>query len=466
VGRGYEAGAEMGDGSVLREADETLKWSDCEFRRTDDGIAVRITFKYLKGHRNQYTKQQQVGRKVWTFLPLRCNRLEFDLALLLTVTAFERGLFEYATLETLFSGREVYLKTDAIISQHPVFLASNRFGDVVPGAPMRADRVSIKLQEMCTFVGLFKRNTLYSFRRCMIQEIRRKHGTEFAKYAAGHGQQSNAIEAYDEDPQADVDWVADRLDLATIDRNDIRRLYSQYVTDRVTPSAKNATSPGALKDQLLDQVRENVKLDSGYIDCETRFRDELDDLARLLQAPRTSLRNVDEYRKLLISSNDPRHAQRLTTLEEILKQRRNIYQNLKYRYIAETKQEMLQESKGQMQIDSIAAEMKQDSEQTLIDDIDFEEGKANESLVEEDGEGGALLDEEAIEGRQEGTMAEPEGESSLITGIFSLVCHRDWQVLCLNTCARTFLCLRSANALPTYRLGCSSESCRSKIRRR
>jgi hypothetical protein len=43
VAVGYEEGATLGDGreGAARAQDETFRWSDCEFRRTDDGIIVK-----------------------------------------------------------------------------------------------------------------------------------------------------------------------------------------------------------------------------------------------------------------------------------------------------------------------------------------------------------------------------------------------------------------------------------------
>lgn len=41
VSKGYEKGAPLGDGSMHRTEDETLRWSDVEFRRTERGLVVR-----------------------------------------------------------------------------------------------------------------------------------------------------------------------------------------------------------------------------------------------------------------------------------------------------------------------------------------------------------------------------------------------------------------------------------------
>ena len=244
VGEGYKAGAVSSDGTVVREEDETLRWSDYESRRVANGMAVKITFRCLKGHRTLHTNEHHAAQKAWTFLPLRGDRLEFDIALLFTATAFKRGLFRCWTIEELYAERDMYPKFTAVINSHPVFLASDALESLRTGVGMRVDSANSKLQQICTYVELFKWNTLYSFRRTMIQEVRRKHGTEYGKYAAALGQNSSAIDSCDEDSQADVDWVADWLNLSTMSRKETRKLYSHYVTARVCMPS-DVTSVGA-----------------------------------------------------------------------------------------------------------------------------------------------------------------------------------------------------------------------------
>lgn len=59
VAPGYEKGAPLGAEGLVRDEDATLRWKDCRFVQLDgiSGIAVQITFRYLKGHMNPYNRQ-------------------------------------------------------------------------------------------------------------------------------------------------------------------------------------------------------------------------------------------------------------------------------------------------------------------------------------------------------------------------------------------------------------------------
>lgn len=192
---GYEKGASLGTGNLVRPIDETLRWSDVEFFRFEnvEGIAARITFKYLKNQRNPYTKQLVEGKKTFTFLPTRGERFEFDLSAILLALAFSRGLFPFQTLEELHACENVYIPTVAKVASQPVFVAADHSGDIDVNTAMREYSLNPKLQSMCRSVGLLEQNTIYAFRRTAITETRREMGTEFARELAGHKPNTSSI---------------------------------------------------------------------------------------------------------------------------------------------------------------------------------------------------------------------------------------------------------------------------------
>jgi hypothetical protein len=51
---------------------------------------------------------------------------------------------------------------------------------------MRSGALNPKLQDWCIEIGLFARNTYYSFRRTAIVETRRRDGSEAARDLAFH----------------------------------------------------------------------------------------------------------------------------------------------------------------------------------------------------------------------------------------------------------------------------------------
>jgi len=103
AGTGYHKGAPIGDGTTVRKDDETLRFRDSAFQKAKTGIAVPVTFRYMKNYRDPHDEQPLSGQKTWTSRPLASNRYEFDLALVLTISAFEHGLLESRDLASLCS---------------------------------------------------------------------------------------------------------------------------------------------------------------------------------------------------------------------------------------------------------------------------------------------------------------------------------------------------------------------------
>lgn len=79
--------------------------------------------------------------------------------------AFSRCLVpQYHIAEDLYNDNIMFLKVDPIISQQAVFVGADR-NSLMPELAMRESASHPKRREMCDFIGLLDRNTMYSFRR-------------------------------------------------------------------------------------------------------------------------------------------------------------------------------------------------------------------------------------------------------------------------------------------------------------
>jgi hypothetical protein len=252
VCRGYEKGAETGVEGILLQKDETLYWKDVKFFRFDGAIAASTTFRFHKGYRNLYAADGMIdGARVFKFMPTRGNLFEFDLALILFGLAFNRGLFGSRSLDDILDGDDLFPATDPIVAEQAVgtsfncciptsnvakvFVAADQSGSLNADKPMREGALNDKLQRLCTAIGLFKRNTYYSFRRNAIVETRRKHGTEAARDLAFHKPDGRALFAYDHSGVGDLDVTAMRLGEEQLSRDEVRKFFSQANINRYTP---------------------------------------------------------------------------------------------------------------------------------------------------------------------------------------------------------------------------------------
>jgi hypothetical protein len=72
VGYGYEKGADRGEGVPPLADDETFRWKDVTFFRVhDEGIGMKVNFRYLKNHRNPPTQKMVQGKKSPFNVPLQ-----------------------------------------------------------------------------------------------------------------------------------------------------------------------------------------------------------------------------------------------------------------------------------------------------------------------------------------------------------------------------------------------------------
>lgn len=229
-------------------------------------LIVLDSFKYLKCHRNPYTRNLVPGIRTFTFPPSSLDSYELDFSLLMVGIAWTRGLFQYSDIEELWNGTEVYLAKNADVDKQPVFVACKINGDLLATEAMREKALNPKLQELCHRVGLLHRNTLYSFRRTAITEVRRTIGTESAKEIAGHKQSGQAIYNYDDQALADMDIPATRLKGTGMDREEIREFFNQATT--ALYRAEDDPNQMGLTARLDQETKLRMKNDSDYIAIE------------------------------------------------------------------------------------------------------------------------------------------------------------------------------------------------------
>jgi hypothetical protein len=285
VGAGYEKNASLGlrDTTIVRGEDETLRWKDLEWFRCASGVGVRLTFRFLKGQRNPHKRRYIEGKwclrpskwhlltgnwkatKLWTFVPTKGCRYEFDLSLLLFGLAYKRGLFVDEIDEILSA--EGCIPTRAEVLGQAVFLAVNQAEELIPDLPMRGRALNPKLQQMCRMIGLTRRNTMYSFRRTAIKETRRDPlgGTAAARELAGHAPASNSLWAYDNEGLGAVDITAFRLREEALSSNEITRMFSQAARSSFQPGHGGEQSLLAAIDarvaQQFEHDPESIKLE-------------------------------------------------------------------------------------------------------------------------------------------------------------------------------------------------------------
>lgn len=236
---GYEAGSSVATG-IYRNMADTLRWRDLSFVRVPesegDGIAVKEIWRHQKGFRVPHKQQQTSGNQKFNIMPLKDNTYHLYLALLRVSLAFSRGLFHYETLYELFNGTELNIQQVDEVADRAVFLASNQSGTLNPTEPMHEKALNAKLREMCDLVGVFRRNTMYGFRRGAIVDSRRKSGTESAKTLAGHAHSGDTIRVYDEDI-ANIKHGSEATS-----QQAMRKMFSQATTKRVVVDEDNVAN--------------------------------------------------------------------------------------------------------------------------------------------------------------------------------------------------------------------------------
>lgn len=234
---GYEKGSTISSTGAVRLTDETLRWKDVRFFRYQGTIAFKITFRFVKGHRDPHRNKVVEGTRTFTIFAVNGDRYNLDLAMVMTSWAFSRGLFKCQTIEELYQGQEFWVPRNESMNENPVFLKVDNGGMIIPNAAMHERSLNPKLQEMCSRVGLYSRNTIYSLRRTAIIETRRTEGTETAQELAMHQMQGRAVYSYDHAVLEDFDIANARNQKGRMERDDIRHMFSQSVIKRYIPDA-------------------------------------------------------------------------------------------------------------------------------------------------------------------------------------------------------------------------------------
>ncbi|KAH7344368.1 hypothetical protein BKA66DRAFT_579444 [Pyrenochaeta sp. MPI-SDFR-AT-0127] len=290
VAAGYQQGASLGLPGRVRETSQTLRWSDVDFVNMKNGIAVRITLRYNKGFRNPNKEGSSAadGRRTFVFLPSIAERLEFDMPLILLGIAYERGLF-VQTLEDILSQtpHNVFIKKEPNVDKQAVFVAASQAGHLDPTKPMNIHALNPKLQQLCTGIGLFERNTYYSFRRSAIIEVRRQHTTESAKDFAHHKLNSNSLFFYDNVGFGDIDMQQYRLGGAeSMSREEVRKYFSQVNITRLQP--KQGDEDLTLREVLDEKVKEQLSTQDDYIAHELKLKDLYEEMGNKLEELQTA----------------------------------------------------------------------------------------------------------------------------------------------------------------------------------
>ncbi|KAI8937069.1 hypothetical protein NX059_006288 [Plenodomus lindquistii] len=281
VTKGYGKGDTLSTGAV-RTTDETLRWSDVQFFKNEDGrVCFRITFRFMKGNRDAYTEQFAERQKTFLFLPETSHRLELDLTLVLLGLALHRGLFP-GGLEYITTTKDMFLKVDAKVNAQAVFVACDQAERTLPDTPMNFNALNPKLQAMCLEAGLPERNTMYCFRRTRIIEMKRGFNLELTKEVAGHRPDSHSHERYDTVGVGDIDIQAYRWGRDSgKSRLDLQKLFRQSLITAYNPDA-DADLAQTLKDEVGRRVEEKLRENEEYINMQVEVKDTVDALRKFI----------------------------------------------------------------------------------------------------------------------------------------------------------------------------------------
>jgi len=416
VAKGYEKGADLGVNGLIRQEDETLRWKDVSFFRFPgtEGIAVRITFKYIKGHRDPFSNSSGDGRKMFTFLPTRGERYELDVSAIILGIAFSRGLFPFATLEELLSDDQYYVPTLDEIAEQAVFVAADQANSIVPTQAMLSVALGVKLKQMCVAVGLLEHNTMYSFRRTAIIDTRRKLGTEVAREVAGHAPGSFTYAVYDTEQTADLDIAAMRTgDAPVISREAIRDAFKQANVSRADPQTVD------LPKELTQRTRAAMIADPQYQSMERKLYDMLGDICAILELEppaRGQETNFVAYREALMENDDFDNENKLA---ELLKERKSLRKSLNTKFTHIHRQQMLEEHKRSLSRTGTVPGAVLDPDDTAITAFNTQ-GAAGNHDDDDDGDyaDGADIDHDAIEETEAEARDMPEHWAQLKDDVF------------------------------------------------
>ncbi|KAI8940677.1 hypothetical protein NX059_001947 [Plenodomus lindquistii] len=284
VTKGYAKGDLLATGAA-RSTDETLRWSDVEFFKNEGRVCFRITFRYMKGHRDAYVEDFVERHKKFLFLPEASNRFELDLTLILLGLALERRLFP-GGLDYVTTTDDLFLKVDPVVNAQAVFVASDQSGQSLPDTPMSYNALNPKLSATCLEAGLPSRNTMYSFRRTRIIESKRAFSLELTKETAGHRPDSDAHQRYDTVDQGDLDMQAYRWGKQSgKSRLELQKIFRQSAVELYKPADEDHED--SLKAEVARRVESRLKESDEYIEMELEVKGVVDETREFLIANTT-----------------------------------------------------------------------------------------------------------------------------------------------------------------------------------
>jgi hypothetical protein len=222
---------------------------------------------------------------------------------------------------------------------------------------MKESSLNPKLREICDLVGLFERNTMYSFRRTALVESRRTSGTEFAREVANHTVDGDSIWAYDHDSLEDFDMTNFRLkNDSSVSRESLRQRFSQAETRRVTANENELP----LTHQMAEYSTLHGQQDPSYVAMEVELTNTLIDVSDALQDQ--SCKHMQGYVEKLVSQlkfrqAEPEMGRLLSTVQEILQKRKELRRRLRMRYNKEFRALKLEHlNRSQLSTDAILFE--------------------------------------------------------------------------------------------------------------
>ncbi|SMR54218.1 unnamed protein product [Zymoseptoria tritici ST99CH_1A5] len=220
---GYGQGASLGLTGVTRDEDGAMRWKDFEFIQLNGiaGITVKVTFKYMKGHRDPYAQgsscqprrshcsQREVDSRC-CLMQLVCGRNAFSFCVysywLRLPTAevfivadmqkpsreFERGQESSGQCWTSSTAVNEIGKNATMPCK-----ASTQSGELDVTKAMKEAALNTDLRRTAIDIGMLERVSMYSFRREAIIEMQRAMGTELARTLANHIPDSGTVLTYD-----------------------------------------------------------------------------------------------------------------------------------------------------------------------------------------------------------------------------------------------------------------------------
>jgi hypothetical protein len=120
---------------------------------------------------------------------------------------------------------------------------------------MRESALNPVLQDLSLKCGLLNRNTMYSFRRNALSQMRLRSGSEQARQLAGHKPNSETLDAYTHRVMTDFDITAFGLEESGLDPQELRNMWRQAKVGVYQPSSAGSDLKAVLQARVEGQVQ-------------------------------------------------------------------------------------------------------------------------------------------------------------------------------------------------------------------